>query len=1055
MKKNLQSLWQLLLLTAFLSANFTSYGQSPGKPAKKPVPAAVLEHIRKNKQKLELEDADLAELELSSETDSKKSGMKHYYLKQLHQGIEIHGAVTNVSTDRNDNVVSMGNRFHKQVGKKIKSKQVGLTAEAAVAAAARYLKTSLKEPLTVKERGAGLNREVLFSTGGISLEPIPARLVYQPMEDGSLRLAWEVSIYELDAQNWWNLRLDATTGEVLDKDNMVVHCEFDNNGPGGKFLHNNHSHKLISSQLAIPQAKAENTAFTNAYNVFAMPLESPSHGPRTFVSNSVADNVASPSGWHSTGTTNYTITRGNNVYAYDDPDNTGYIGAAQDTYGTSPDGGPSLVFDYPIDFTKQPVAYKDAAITNLFYWSNITHDIWYQYGFDEQSGNFQANNFGRGGLGGDHVMAEAQDSRNIPNPPPGVTTRNNANFATTPEGVRPRMQMYLWSGIPDQNLFRVTSPSSIAAAYPALEASFSAKLTSTPITGKLVVAAAQSGVADQGCDAFSNAADIKGNIAVVYRGTCGFANKVQNAQIAGAIAVVVINNQPGTILMGGTSTNPTPAITIPAVSITQADGAIIRSELNKGIEVTVTLKNDGSGPEIDGDFDNGIIAHEYGHGISIRLAGGPAVTNCLTNAEQMGEGWSDWFGLMMTMKAGDTPDKVRGIGTYASGQPTTGQGIRPAPYSTSFNVNSFTYAATNNAAISQPHGIGFVWSTMLWDMTWALIDRYGFNQDLYNGTGGNNMAMQLVIDGLKLQACRPGFVDGRDAILLADRINYGGANQELIWKAFAKRGLGFNAKQGSSTSRFDQVEAFDLPSAYMCTTPLTVAAVPTSTVFTGGDATVVYLGYGPQNVILQASGDATNQYTWSPAAGLSDATVADPVFTPTAAGTYTFRVTAVNKDQCTKTESITIKVVDVRCGDAKKVAQVLVCVDGVAECVAPQAVHRLLTQAKGKLGACGTTAAGRVSAEDREDVSGAQVSAWPNPFSRSVTIDIVPESSGYATYEVSSPQGVLVRRLFAGPVESGRLLRLELDGSGLPSGVYVGRFISEGNVHTLKLILEK
>jgi hypothetical protein len=96
-----------------------------------------------------------------------------------------------------------------------------------------------------------------------------------------------------------------------------------------------------------------------------------------------------------------------------------------------------------------------------------------------------------------------------------------------------------------------------------------------------------------------------------------------------------------------------------------------------------------------------------------------------------------------------------------------------------------------------------------------------------------------------------------------------------------------------------------------------------------------------------------------------------------------------------------------------------------------------------------------VSAEEREEGSGAQVSAWPNPFSRSVTIDILPESSGYATYEVSSPQGVLVRRLFAGPVESGRLLRLELEGSGLSSGVYVGRFISEGNVHTLKLILKK
>jgi hypothetical protein len=126
-------------------------------------------------------------------------------------------------------------------------------------------------------------------------------------------------------------------------------------------------------------------------------------------------------------------------------------------------------------------------------------------------------------------------------------------------------------------------------------------------------------------------------------------------------------------------------------------------------------------------------------------------------------------------------------------------------------VNDYTYAATNSGSISQPHGIGFIWCTMLWEMTWELIDAHGFDPDIYNGTGGNNIAMQLVIDGLKLTPCQPGFVDGRDAILLADQINNGGANQTLIWAAFARRGLGASADQGSSTSRTDQVEAFDMP----------------------------------------------------------------------------------------------------------------------------------------------------------------------------------------------------------------------------------------------------
>ncbi len=144
--------------------------------------------------------------------------------------------------------------------------------------------------------------------------------------------------------------------------------------------------------------------------------------------------------------------------------------------------------------------------------------------------------------------------------------------------------------------------------------------------------------------------------------------------------------------------------------------------------------------------------------------------------------------------------------------------------------------------------------------------------------------------------------------------------------------------------------------------------------------------------------------------------------------------------------------IDVRCGNDPKNPKVLLCSKGKTVCVNPAEVPALLNKGA-KLGACGAVAT-REAAEDLA-VTAAQVVAFPNPFSRTVTIDIRPETSGYATYQVTSPQGVLVKRLFAGQVEAGKVLRLELDGSGLSSGVYVGRYVSNGEVHTTKLVLKK
>jgi len=221
-------------------------------------------------------------------------------------------------------------------------------------------------------------------------------------------------------------------------------------------------------------------------------------------------------------------------------------------------------------------------------------------------------------------------------------------------------------------------------------------------------------------------------------------------------------------------------------------------------------------PPRDGDADNAVIAHEYGHGISNRLTGGPGNSSCLGNSEQMGEGWSDYFGLMYTADwATATPsdgfNNPRGIGTYLFGQAPNGAGIRPTRYSTNFAVNPTTYANLPGQAI--PHGVGYVWCTMLWEMTWEIIQTAGINPNLFQVTpsitGGNNIALKLVVEGMRLQPCNPGMVQGRDAILRADTLHFGAQYSCAILRAFARRGLGLGASQGASTSITDGVPSFN------------------------------------------------------------------------------------------------------------------------------------------------------------------------------------------------------------------------------------------------------
>lgn len=744
----------------------------------------AMKYLQQNKNLLGLTGADLLDIVVTDQYTDEHNGVTHIYLKQRYKGIEVANGNLNINIAQDGSVINLGHSFVSNLAAAVNRQSPGKNASDSVTSAANHLGLSLQKELKVLSKKGGPTQEVLLSDGGVSQEPIPTKLVYQPISQNQVRLAWQIDILEPSGEYWWSMIVDAENGNVLAQLDYMDHDNWGVTTEGG--YGNQQGATSSQSPSLFPSTDGA------SYNVFHLPFESPSDGDRTLVINAVNPS-ASPFGWHDTDGIpgpEFTVTRGNNVHAYADRDNNNLPDP-----GSDPDGGPTLNFNFPLDLTKRPLDSQPAIVTNLFYWNNIVHDVTYGYGFNETAGNFQVNNYGKGGAGNDDVRAEAQDG----------SGRNNANFSTLPDGFRPRMQMFEWrSALP--NTITVAAPSPIAGTYFGPMAGFGESLVTTgPLLGEVLLINDGVGNVTDGCEPFAVPA---GSIPLIDRGTCTFVTKVKNAQNAGAAVAIVANNIAGSpIAMGGTD----PTITIPSVMISLADGNLFKANL----PVNVTIA-DGTGgaPDRDSDLDAGVIAHEYGHGISNRLTGGPATASCLGNAEQMGEGWSDWFALTLTTSPSDTSVTPRGIGSYVSFQPADGVGIRPTPYTTDMSVNPSTYSwVADTINISQPHGIGYVWNSMLWEVYWNLVNKHGYNPDVYGNwtTGGNNLAIQLVMDGMKLQPCRPGFVDGRDAILQADQILTDGANQCAIWEGFAKRGLGVSASQGSSLSRSDGVEAFDVP----------------------------------------------------------------------------------------------------------------------------------------------------------------------------------------------------------------------------------------------------
>ncbi len=342
--------------------------------------------LNRNEKLLALRSADEANLKLTNEDQDRGTVFLEY--AQTVGGLKVFDGQVQVVVNKDGEVLSVREGF--LVEGQTANLNPTLDENQGIRRGLAYAGRKVDSPLVETRSRIEKSDSAAFANPlGKDLEDLTSELKVFRIGN-SARLAWHVYA-DVGQDEWYELLVDAHNGELLLRHNLYV---FD----------------------------AQGTVYT----------EAPDKGARQLVSF-VGDTAINTSfGWMGPST----VTTGNNVEAYLDSiaDN---VPDANNGPGLSNGHAFSAAqdFTFPFSETVDPRTQQAAVVTNLFYFNNIIHDYSYTLGFTETARNFQTNNYGRGGLGNDSVRAEAQDGSGT----------NNANFATPPDGSRPRMQQFLFT----------------------------------------------------------------------------------------------------------------------------------------------------------------------------------------------------------------------------------------------------------------------------------------------------------------------------------------------------------------------------------------------------------------------------------------------------------------------------------------------------------------------------------------------------------------------------------------------------------------------------------
>ncbi|MBI5388234.1 MAG: M36 family metallopeptidase [Verrucomicrobia bacterium] len=348
------------------------------------------------------------------EATSAFNGLRTTVWEQQLDGIPVHESVFIAHVSPRGEVAGVSSRFLAQPAKaadaghakrqELQQKPVVSAREALVKAIENIGETpALEEIELISADSAEPAQPHRFKPRGLPGE-VRASLVWLPMERSRMRLCWAVDVTRRQAGETFHLLIDAETGEPRVRRCRTVDLS-------------DVSYRVFTSDSPSPFSPGWPVPDTNQPPVI----------PRSLVTLPALSTNASRIGWISEGANE---TRGNNVEAHTDRNGDNVPDLPR------PSGAPFRVFDFPLDLAQSPTNYSDAAVVQLFYWCNWMHDQLYDLGFTEEHGNFQKDNFGRGGQGGDVIIADAQDGAAF----------NNANFTTAPDGQPGRIQMFLFNG---------------------------------------------------------------------------------------------------------------------------------------------------------------------------------------------------------------------------------------------------------------------------------------------------------------------------------------------------------------------------------------------------------------------------------------------------------------------------------------------------------------------------------------------------------------------------------------------------------------------------------
>ncbi|MEW5737618.1 MAG: M36 family metallopeptidase [Myxococcota bacterium] len=464
------------------------------------------------------------------------------------------------------------------------------------------------------------------------------------------------------------------------------------------------------------------------------------------------------------------------------------------------------VFDYSYDLA-QPLqasaTQRFASATHAFFVTNWLHDVFYEHGFTEAAGNAQADNKGRGGVGGDPMLVEVHDYALV----------DNASMTTWADGESPRMQLFRFAARRPSRV-TVTTPDAGVFGAPFIGGQDAV----WNVTGEVVMPVTADG-GFTGCDDWLNRDQLQGRVLYVSVSGCGLQATMARAVDAGVLGALIPNAGSGVI--EGTGWPPVHLATIPLRTP-------ILEALDAGQSVTVTLERL---PGVDRDvaLDTGVVVHEWAHAFTERLVGsGDGFELRNTAGGGLAEGWSDFVAQWALLRATDTQAAgnaswggvyVTGGGFAQGGVDLVGApndswyyGFRRYPLSTDFAKDPLTYRHVGtNVPLPDPmvtprasglpldnaeaHNAGEVWATALWEVQAALLNsgRLSFDE------ARARMADYLVAS-VEATPSVPTFLEARDALLAVVAAASPTEDFPLVMQALARRGFGVLAQAPDNRS---------------------------------------------------------------------------------------------------------------------------------------------------------------------------------------------------------------------------------------------------------------